>query len=82
MKRMKLTKMEKAIEKALLTGEYEPVSELEFNTIADAIARKRKDAILNIRVNSDDLKRIKEKAKKVGLPYQSLISELLHRFAA
>lgn len=82
MKKIRLGREEKEIERALLRGEYRPVREAEFNRIAEAIARRKKDAVLNIRVNSQDLEIIKEKAKKMGIPYQSFVSELIHRYAA
>jgi predicted DNA binding CopG/RHH family protein len=81
MKRIRLTREEKAIEAASLRGEYRPVSPEKFKMIVEAIARHRKDAVLNIRVNSVDLAGIKQKAKKAGIPYQTLISEILHDFA-
>lgn len=78
----KLTKKEKAIENALVRGDYRPASKAHFEMIAESIARRKKDAVLNLRVNSEDLDSIKRKAKKLGIPYQTFISELLHRFAA
>ena len=78
----KLDANEKAIEKALIQGEYRPVSESKFKEIAEAITARKKDAVLNIRVNSRDLQGFKRKAKRLGVPYQSLLSELLHHFAA
>lgn len=48
---------------------------------AAEVARRRKDTFLNIRINSIDLASIKRKAKKLGVPYQSLVSELLHQYA-
>jgi predicted DNA binding CopG/RHH family protein len=81
MKRIKLTKKEKAIEEALLNGEYASVDRKKFDEISQAIAARRKDAVLNIRVNSRDLKSIKQKADKLGIKYQTFISELLHRVA-
>ena len=82
MNKFKLTKEEKAIEKALIRGEYKPVSPAENERIARAIQKRRKDAVLNIRVNSEDIRNIKLKAARLGVPYQTFISELLHRFAA
>jgi predicted DNA binding CopG/RHH family protein len=82
MNKFKLSAEEKAIEDALIRGEYRPVSEAKFRSIAEALARRRKDAVLNIRVNRQDLDGLKKKAKRLGVPYQSLISELLHQFAA
>jgi len=81
MKRIKLTKQEKAIENALLSNEYINVSQEEFNSIAKSVADRKKDAVLNIRVNSKDLANIKKKAKKFGIKYQSFISEVLHNIA-
>jgi len=81
MNKFKLNREERAIEAALLRGEYRPVSKAKFDRIAQALARRKKDAVLNIRVNSADLASIKQKAKKLGVPYQTLVSELLHHYA-
>lgn len=81
MRRIKLTRQEQAIEDAALRGEYVPVSKEEFDEIAKALAARRKDTVLNIRINSQDLKNIKEKARKFGIKYQAFISEILHRVA-
>jgi len=77
----KLTREEKAIENALLKNEYVDVDPLEFKVIAQVIKARRKDAVLNVRVNGDDLKIIKKKAERFGVGYQTFISELLHRVA-
>ena len=82
MKKIKLSKKEKAIEKALVGGEYGLVDMMEMKKIAQAIARRKKDAVLNIRVNSEDLRSIKHKAGQLGVPYQTFVSEMLHHFAA
>ena len=81
MRRVKLTHGEQRIESALLRGEYVNVGKVKFEQVAEALAHRRKDAVLNIRVNSDDLRAIKAKAKQHGIKYQTFISELLHRFA-
>ena len=78
---MRKTKQEKTIENALLKSEYINVSNKEFDEIANALVSRKKDAVLNIRVNSNDLINIKEKAKKIGVKYQSYISEILHKVA-
>jgi len=85
----KLTAYEKSIEAAIGRGEYVRVSPEEEAQIRAAIekkraeirAQRRKDAVLNIRVNSQDLARIKKKAKKAGLRYQTFITEFLHQLA-
>ncbi|MFH1438282.1 MAG: antitoxin [Pseudomonadota bacterium] len=81
-KSISLSRSEKAIERAVLRGECRRASQEEFNRIAEAIARRKKDAVLNIRVNSQDLEDIKQKAKRMGIPYQTFVSELIHQYAA
>jgi len=78
---IKLTKEEKEIENSLINGEFIDVAPQEFKEIARSIKARQKDSVLNIRINSEDLKKIKQKASKLGVKYQSLISELLHRVA-
>jgi predicted DNA binding CopG/RHH family protein len=41
----------------------------------------RKDRRLNIRLSSKDLKAIQKRALAEGLPYQTLIASLLHKYA-
>jgi len=81
MKKIKLSKSEADIEKGLLRGEYVPLGAAEERAVARAIAARRKDAVLNIRVNSQDLTHLKQKAKRLGVPYQTFISEILHHYA-
>jgi len=81
MRKANLTRQEKAIEESLLEGEYLNVSKSEFTAIADAVASRKKDAVLNIRVNSHDLANIKQKADQLGVRYQTFISEVIHRLA-
>ena len=78
---IELTKQEKEIEDALMAGEFVSVDNKELEDISQAIARRKKDAVLNIRVNSQDVISIKQKAKKLGIKYQTFISEVLHKIA-
>ncbi len=79
MRKLKLTKEEMAVEQSL--EEFVPVSRQEFGEIVDAIEQRKKDAVLNIRINRYDLESIKQKAKKLGIKYQTFISEILHKVA-
>ena len=81
LRRFKLTKYERELEESLLKGEWVPGSKAEFDEIARAIARRRKDAVLNIRINQGDLDALKARAKRHGVKYQTFIAELLHRVA-
>ena len=47
-----------------------------------AKATFRKDRRLNIRISSKDLEAIQKRALEEGLPYQTLISSLLHKYAS
>jgi len=81
MRKIKLTKQEKEIENALLRGEYVDVGKNEFKQIAEAVASRKKDSVLNLRINGEDLRLLKKKAKTFGIRYQTFVSELLHRIA-
>lgn len=46
-----------------------------------ARATIRKDKRVNIRISERDLKELQKIALKEGLPYQTLISSILHKYA-
>ena len=79
MKKFKLTKEEQWIEDHM--EEFVPVKREQFEMIKQALERRKKDAVLNIRVNHYDLETIKQKARKLGIKYQTFISEVLHKVA-
>ncbi|OGX16051.1 MAG: hypothetical protein A2166_05420 [Omnitrophica WOR_2 bacterium RBG_13_41_10] len=79
MRKIKLTKEERWIEDH--AEEFIPVSREKFEMIKQAIERRKRDAVLNIRVNSYDLEHLKQKARKLGIKYQTFISEILHKIA-
>ena len=47
-----------------------------------AKATFRKDRRLNIRISSKDLEAIQKRALEEGLPYQTLVSSVLHKYAS
>lgn len=49
---------------------------------AYAKATFRKDRRLNIRISSRDLEAIQQRALEEGLPYQTLVSSVLHKYAS
>ena len=81
MKEIRLTKEENKIEDALLRGEYTKVSSKKLEEIAQSLATRKKDSTMTIRVNSEDIKKIKEKSAKIGIKYQTFISNVLHKIA-
>ena len=79
MRKIKLTKEERWIEDH--AEEFVPVSKEEFRKIANALEARKKDAVLNLRVNRMDLENIKQKAHKLGIKYQTFTSEIMHKVA-
>ena len=79
--RIKLTPFERRIEAEIERGEWVPSSPKLQEEIREALMARRKDSVLNIRLNSMDLKLLKKKAKKLGVKYQTFIAEILHRVA-
>ena len=47
---------------------------------AIAAATFKKDSRINIRLSSKDLRALQTRALKEGIPYQSLVSSVLHKF--
>ena len=77
-----LTPAEKEIEKAVLDGRYKPVQKSKWARYQNAaVETVKKVARINIRMKADDLEDIKHLADRKGMPYQTLIGSVLHRFA-
>ena len=82
---MKLDANEKEILESVERGEWRPTrgGKRERSRYARyARATFRKDRRLNIRISSKDLEAIQKRALEEGLPYQTLISSLLHKYAS
>ena len=82
---MKLESDEKQILESVERGEWRSVGGLkrERSRYARyARATFRKDRRVNIRISSRDLEAIQKRALEEGLPYQTLISSLLHKYAS
>ncbi len=82
MRQMKLDVEEKRIMDAIERDEYVPVGGKELLAVADAIASRKKNMTLTMRVNSQDIGRIKKFSRAKGIPYQTYLSEVIHRVAA
>ncbi len=81
MKKFKLDTEEKKLIAAIERDEFVPVTGKRLREVADAIASRKKDKTLTIRVNGNDIRRIKEMARTKGIPYQSYLAEVIHRVA-
>ncbi len=85
MKKLKLEEEEKDILESFERGEWEPVPDLEKEVKKhQAYARNtlKKDKRVNIRISSKDLEELQLVAVEDGMPYQTLISSILHRFVS
>jgi len=83
MKNIKLIKEEKEIIKAYEAGFFKSTSNLgEESKKYAQIARNtlKKNKSITIRLAERDIQKIKAKAAEEGLPYQTLITSVIHRY--
>lgn len=81
----KLDADEKQLSDSYNRGEWKSVANVKREiSMAKKAAKNtlQKDARINIRLSSSDLVRIKQKAAFEGMPYQTLIASILHKYAA
>ncbi len=81
----KLDKEEKELSDSFDKGEWVSVKNQKQEKNKTRIASsnyQKKDARINIRISMTDLDQIKQKAAYEGLPYQTLIASILHKYAA
>ena len=79
----KLDKEEQELLESIESGEWQSVDNLE-----DEIKKHReiakntlkKDKRINIRLSSNDLQMLKTTAVELGMPYQTLVSSILHQY--
>jgi predicted DNA binding CopG/RHH family protein len=79
---MKLEADEKELLDSVERGEWKSAKGGKRERTRYAKATFRKDRRLNIRLSSKDLEAIQKRALAEGLPYQTLIASLLHKYAA
>lgn len=80
---MKLNKQEKEIVESVERGDWRSVRGVkkQMKRYQDyAKATVRKDKRVNIRMSEKDLVGLQKKAMEEGLPYQTLISSVLHKY--
>ncbi len=81
---MKLNKEEKDLVASIERGEWKATTgKGELRKYQDAARHMmKKDARLNIRISSHDLEGLQKRAMEEGLPYQTFVSSLLHKYVA
>lgn len=78
-----MDKQEKALLSSFENGEWKSVKNVShLKKHFEGVAREtlRKDHRINIRLSQNDLDGIQAKAVREGLPYQTLINSLIHKF--
>lgn len=75
---MKLDKSEQRIEDRILS--YKPLSDKKQKKVNSIIKKAKEKKSVNLRLNRHDLDLLKQKAEAEGIPYQTLISSILHKF--
>ncbi len=73
-----LTKEERTIENSIES--LVSVSRDKRNRVESIIARARKNKAISLRIAEYDLEKLKERATADGIPYQTLISMVLHKY--
>ncbi len=74
----KLDKYEREIERS--ANAYGPVLRKERDKIEGVLDRIRKTRNINIRLSESVLEQLKRRSREEGIPYQTLISSILHKF--
>ena len=76
----RLDTFEKGIEEN--SGKYTPVRGAKKDRIEGILERARKTRNINIRISEHDLAQLKKRAEEEGIPYQTLISSVLHKYVS
>ena len=81
----KLEKDEKELLDSVEAGEWRsvPDRERELARYRDyAAATFKKDRRINIRISSKDLNALQKRALREGIPYQTLVASILHKYVS
>ena len=81
----KLDREERRLLTSVARGEWKPVARLarerkRYQEYAKATFKK--DRRVNIRISAKDLEAIQSRALEEGIPYQTLIASLLHKYVS
>lgn len=80
----KLSREEKELLEAVERGEFTSVLTESRREQLEAIAGNtfRKDKRINIRISNRDLLAVQSKASQEGIPYQTLVSSIIHKYVS
>ncbi|WP_422466309.1 antitoxin [Endozoicomonas sp. ALC013] len=82
MKKNKLDQEEQALLDAFEAGDYESTLTPERKAALESVASESfiKDKRINIRISQRDLLAIQSRAQREGIPYQTLVSSIIHKY--
>ncbi len=76
----KLDNYEKEIEKSI--SQFSPVGDQKKALIEDIIDKANAKKSISLRLKANDLELLKHRADSEGLPYQTLLSSIVHKFVS
>ena len=84
MSKVKLSKEEKELLDSVESGEYESVLTGARKKELEAVAANtfKKDKRINIRISNRDLVAVQSRASEEGIPYQTLVSSIIHKYVS
>jgi len=84
MSKSNLKKDEKEILKGFESGEFKSKLSSKRKEFLKSAAEEtfKKDKRINIRISSRDLESIQRRALEEGIPYQTLVSSILHKYVS
>jgi len=59
---------------------FVPLSNAEMVEVETIINTANKTKNINIRISAHDIEKVKQKSAEEGIPYQTLISSIIHRY--
>lgn len=83
MKNVKLTKEERDWESWIVSGKAKRIPNFEKarKALAASARAQIKTKLVSIRVRENDLARLRDRAADEGIPYQTVINSLIHKYA-
>ena len=78
MKSYKLSDEEKKIEAEM--EKLKPISDKKKEKVDKILQQAKKNRSISLRISNYDLDKLKERANSEGIPYQTLINSILHKY--
>jgi predicted DNA binding CopG/RHH family protein len=84
-KEVYLDQEEKELIKSMERGEWRPLPEKEKKEVVEGLSTAAKNSLaknktVSLRLSERDLRKLKERAAEEGIPYQTLVSSLIHKY--